>query len=252
MGTINVRQDQTVCSFEELARLVQPFRKDGDWIFRGVRQSDYELIPKIGRLGSRKAVGSGDDLAYDRNAEETMYRHFVRSAAPYVKHVPTSRLEWLALAQHHGMFTRLLDWTESLLVAAYFAVEDARNRPHPPMIYAVKDVPLAPADKHDDLDALDDVMLYYPLHISPRIPAQTGLFTVHKHPDRPFRPQDLVRITIERSPLTLKLNLNACGVHKGSLFPDIDGLAEYQSWLYKWGEHMRYEDDGSQQPGSGD
>ena len=43
--------------------------------------------------------------------------------------------------------------------------------------------------------------------------------------------------------LTLKLNLNACGVHKGSLFPDIDGLAEYQSWLYKWGEHMRYGND---------
>lgn len=243
MATLDIHQDRTVSSFEELTSLVQPFRKDGDWIFRGVRQSDYKLIPKIGRPESRKAIGSGGNLSYDRNAEETMIRHFMRSAAPYVKHVPATRLEWLALAQHHGMFTRLLDWSESLLVAAYFAIEDARQRLAPPMIYAVKDIPLAAAEKHNDIDELDEVVMYYPPHISPRIPAQTGLFTVHRNPQKVFEPQNIVRITIGRSPLTLKLNLNACGVHKASLFPDIDGLAEYQSWLYKWGEHMKYGDD---------
>ena len=243
MAAINIREDRTISSFEELAGLVQPFRKDGNWIFRGVRQNNYELIPKIGRPGSRKALSGGDDLPYDRNAEETMIRHFMRAAGPYVKHVPTNRLEWLALAQHHGMFTRLLDWSESLFVAAYFAVEDARERLFPPMIWAVKDVSLAPTEKHNDLDALDDVMMYYPPHISPRIPAQTGLFTVHKNPDKPFKPQSVVRITLDRGPLTLKLNLNKCGIHKASLFPDIDGLAEYQSWLYKWGEQMKYGDD---------
>lgn len=234
--------DKTINTFEELASMVQLFRKDGKWIFRGVRQSTYQLIPKIGRPESRKGVGSGKSLPYDRVAEETLIRHFIRAAGPYVKHVPTSRLEWLALAQHHGMFTRLLDWTESLLVAAYFAVEDARNRPDPPMIYCVRDIPVAPEEKHDALDSLDEVMLYYPPHISPRIPAQTGLFTVHKYPNRSFTPNNVVRITIGRSPLTMKLNLNSCGIHKASLFPDIDGLAKYQSWLYKWGEHMRYDD----------
>lgn len=239
MSGINIYEDRTVDSFEELVSLVQPFRKDGEWIFRGVRQSTHELIPKIGRSESRKEIGSGQNLPYDRSEEETMIRHFIRSAGPYVKHIPAMRLEWLALAQHHGMFTRLLDWSESLLVAAYFAVEDARNNASPPMIYCVRDIPLAPTGKHDKLDDLDDVMLYYPPHISPRIPAQTGLFTVHKNPDKPFTPDKVIRITIGRSPLTLKLNLNACGVHKASLFPDINGLAEYQSWLYKWGEHMK-------------
>jgi hypothetical protein len=241
VATSDTLEDRTVNSFEELAALVQPFRKDGDWIFRGVRQSTYELIPKIGRPESRKAVGSGLNLPYDRNAEDTMIRHFIRSAGPYVKHVPTTRLEWLALAQHHGMFIRLLDWTESLLVAAYFAVEDARDHASPPMIYCIRDIPLTPAEKHDALDELEDAMLYYPPHISPRIPAQTGLFTVHRDPAKPFKRKKVVRLTIGPSPLTLKLNLNACGVHKASLFPDIDGLAEHQSWLYKWGEHMKYD-----------
>lgn len=233
LAAMDVTQDRTVNSFEELAALVQPFRKNGSWIFRGVRQSNYELTPKIGRPGSRKAISGGGDLPYDRKSEETMVRHFIRAAGPYVRHLPANRLEWLALAQHHGMFTRLLDWSESLFVAAYFAVEDARDRPNPPMIYAVKDVPLAPPLKeHDDLEALEDVVMYYPPHISPRIPAQTGLFAVHKNPDKPFQPQNAVRITIGGGPLTLKLNLNKCGIHKASLFPDIDGLAEYQSWLY--------------------
>src|SRR5437667_3334113 len=133
--------DTTVSTLTELVDLVQPFRKDGDWIFRGVRESGYKLIPKIGRPGSRLAIRGGVELPYDAGEEDTMVKHFMRSAGPYVRHVPTTKLEWLALAQHHGMFTRLLDWTESLLVAAFFAVEDARDRQLPPMIYAVRDVP---------------------------------------------------------------------------------------------------------------
>lgn len=233
-------KDIVINSFEDLAQLVQPFRKSGKWIFRGVCDSTYQLIPSIGRKDKRKDR-SGNNLPYDVEAEKKMIRHFIRSAGPYVKHIPKSQLEWLAFAQHHGMFTRLLDWSESLLVAAYFAVEDMRGKDSKPAIYCVRNVKIAPSDA-SDLDDLDDVVVYYPPHISPRIPAQSSIFTVHKNPSEAFSPKDMIRIVIDNQPLTLKFNLNACGINKASLFPGVDGLAEYQSWLYKWGEHREFAD----------
>lgn len=245
MGSSIDFTERSVKSFDDLARLVQPFRTDGEWVFRGVRSGDYELVPKIGRPGARRGLGNMAHLPYDRTAEETMVRHFIRSAGPYVRHVPPTRLEWLALAQHHGLPTRLLDWTESLLVAAYFAVEGGRKaNAGLPTVYGVRNVPVIPADRLDRLDdVVDEVTLFYPPHISPRVPAQSSLFTVHRNPGAPWRPRELVRIIIEQSTLSMKLDLNSCGIHRASLFPDIDGLAQHQAWLHKWGAHMHYSDD---------
>lgn len=230
-----------VKSFADLADLVEPFRKDGEWVFRGVRSGDYGLLPKVGRPGARRNLATMEHLPYDAAAEDTMVRHFIRAASPYVKHIPSSRLEWLALAQHHGLPTRLLDWTESLFVAAYFAVEEG-HKPHTalPTIYGVRNV--AVIESGPAPDPRDAVRLFYPPHISPRIPAQSALFTVHPSPATPWQPQGLVRIVIEQTTLSLKLDLNACGVHRASLFPDIDGLARHQAWLHKWDEHMDYGD----------
>lgn len=243
--------DGDIGSLEDLTKRVQPFRKDGYWIFRGVRDHTYQLKPKIGRDGSRKSISTGQDKPYSRRLERSMLESFTRSAAPYVTNLPKNELQWLALAQHHGMATRLLDWTESLLVAAFFAVEDAKRkmvfvversngrvtyRPeeHFPLIFAVKDVPIVPAGSKGKLDSLKRHMIYYPPHLSPRIPAQHSVFTVHKDPDQSFVPPNLVHLKITANPMTMKHDLNACGISRASLFPDIDGLADHISWQYKW------------------
>jgi hypothetical protein len=104
-----VVNDIVIDSWSHLCDQVFRYRKNGHWIFRGVGDLSYELIPKIGRKGARKRISDGTPRPYSRDNERLMIEHFIRSAPPYIKHVPKSRLEWLAIAQHHGMATRLLD-----------------------------------------------------------------------------------------------------------------------------------------------
>lgn len=230
-------KDIDIRDWSHLCELVFNYRKSGHWIFRGEGSSSYILRPRIGRPESRKTISGGKELPYVKEQEQLMIDYFIRAALPHTKHEPKSRLEWLALAQHHGMATRLLDWTESLLIAAFFAVKSAKDTP---VIYAVKDLPIADKSKYDQLDELENGALYYPPHISSNITAQRSIFTVHREPDVAFSPPTIERLVLKRNssataPITYRLNLDACGINMGSLFPDINGLAAYVSWIYKWG-----------------
>jgi hypothetical protein len=235
-----------ISSWSEFTTFVERYSSSGDWIFRGVSQSSYKLVPKIGRVGARKNPENGLPLEFSTSLEKDMVFEFQRQARPYFLKDPTDTFELLAVGQHHGLPTRLLDWTESILVAAYFAVENAGTDAEPPAIYAMnlnrnqKRLQfILPGQKVQDAFSLkSEVAIYWPPHISPRIPAQRGLFTVHRTPDKAPERLSIEKLILYkgRQSFWLKLLIDKCGVNRASLFPDMDGLAGYMGWRYKWGK----------------
>jgi hypothetical protein len=95
------------------------------WAFRGHGDASWGLDSTLHR-GARQ-FGCPLDWLADREA--WMLRQFQRRAHHYINDAPSQeqRLEWLALIQHYGGPTRLLDFSHSFYVAAFFAVERALN-----------------------------------------------------------------------------------------------------------------------------
>ncbi len=87
------------------------------WAFRGLKSDQWLLRTSLERL----------DAPPIYEAERYLVSTFQRRAHHYISDPPDidDELEWLALMQHHGAPTRLLDWTKSPYVALFFAVRDA-------------------------------------------------------------------------------------------------------------------------------
>jgi hypothetical protein len=93
------------------------------WAFRGQQDAVWGLDTTLHRAALQ--FGFIEDLLEAR--ELWMLRHFQRRAHHYLADPPSleQRLEWLALIQHYGGPTRLLDFTHSFYVAAFFGLERA-------------------------------------------------------------------------------------------------------------------------------
>ena len=103
---------------------IEKYRRHG-WLYRGQRDASWKLETSLERVCNRLGVPEN----FRPKAEERLLRQFKRGYHQFTSHIPEkeSVLEWLSIMQHHGAPTRLLDFTYSIYVAAYFAVETAES-----------------------------------------------------------------------------------------------------------------------------
>lgn len=222
----------SITSWLALAKLLESYA-DGDWLFRGESSDEHPLKPAAGRVG--RELGSARKKPYEKAHEIEALEQFKREARPHLTSRPENDLEWLAIAQHHGMPTRLLDWSESLLVAAFFAVVNAGARNRAGVIYAVNEVPVVSKEDAEKPFELSGIRLYRPPHITSRIPAQRGVFTVHPKPTEEYSTPSMSKWIVEPDACgRIKHVLSACAIDEGSLFPGVDGLSRHIRWRYKW------------------
>jgi hypothetical protein len=220
--------------------------------FRGEPESDTPLLPKLFR----------------KEHHENQLLQFFRMKAPilglgYVPPRAEHTDQWLFLAQHVGLPTRLLDWTEGALVALYFALQ----KDHP-VVWMLDPVQLnrlsLPTDQiladnqfpltwdyrrplgtfnigtenircawEKKNRGVDLPVAVHPTNIHPRMSAQKSCFTVHGKREEclnnllPLGYRFLRKYCISSaSSESMLKDLRILGISHSTLFPDLDGLTK--------------------------
>jgi hypothetical protein len=179
-----------------IGELVEHLRLDlagytGPVWFRGQGVSGWQLEPKLLRGSVRLS-------------ETHFINRFKQNASFLLDKSPLTEFDWLFLMQHHGMQTRLLDWSESPLVGLYFAVEEDLHQAEDGSLWALMPTLLnakssyRPAYEHEVPSFDDEYMNNYRPEViareqrsslypvgaiarrnSSRMHAQQGVFTIN-------------------------------------------------------------------------
>jgi len=202
------------------------------WIFRGQGQR-WPLKPTVGRSERYSAI-----------RELQLFNEFKRLANPLVDRSQiVSDWDWLFLAQHHGLPTRLLDWTTNPLIAAYFACEPSPKAKVDGEIIAVQISEIGTLGS-DELECgpfgISDTRFVFPTVVAPRIASQRGLFSVHHSPSKNWilREKTILHPIKASDKGEFRELLFGLGVDSAMVMADIDGTAANLAWRYRSGRTL--------------
>jgi len=220
------------------------------YIYRGLSNIEYDLKTSLIRMG-------GSFTALEKHLLRN-FKKYAHNAHPQ----GTSDWHWLALAQHHGLPTRLMDWTYSPYAALHFATENIYRYDTDGVIWAVNyekintylpDIPKAIIGRvgsnsftgemllqaYPSLDALDQtdeefVIIFEVASLDQRIVNQFALFSMmsaadgvlsdwlEKYPELYFR----IKIPAEMK-WEIRDRLDQANINERVLFPGLQGLSKW-------------------------
>ena len=211
--------------------------------FRGQSRDSWPLLPHYLRLKKPPS-------------EFTLLTKFKQNAVMLIDHKPKDNFDWLFLMQHYGVPTRLLDWSESSLVALYFSVNETKEQKKDGTLWVLKPTELNLKANIDSLEKNyipsfeeDHVKTYsvesllqekntklLPLasiatRNSIRIQAQLGVFTIShrdKTPIEDIGDKSHIKkyIIPAKSKQDILQELKLLGITKFQLFPELASIGE--------------------------
>ena len=217
------------------------------YIFRGQPNSDWLLKPSFLR-----SFKEPYDIPYMLELEKIVNQDFIKEAYslinPNLYKETKNILDWWPIMQHHGAPTRLLDWTKSPYVAAYFAVNQQLDSDGIIWVLSVKTLNEIMNNTDSDLaesqtiqrftqpNVPERIYEYSPMFNTDRSIAQQSIFTVCENISSEhssiienkfisstncsyFR----IRIDKKLKP-NFRMSLNLMNVRPATLFPGIDGI----------------------------
>jgi hypothetical protein len=226
--------EYNVKSFNEYLDIILKIPVEHFTLYRG-QPIDKTLLPKIARY----------NVPDVERIEREMLEDFQRRSLHLIDSQPGSKWDWLALAQHHGMATRLLDWSENPLIALWFSMSTASDVWTEYSVVWGFNVPpkdIINADESMNPFEVSATRVFKPNHIVKRISAQFGWFTIHKqNEEKKFVPFEkspeyskrLFKIVVPKSCFAeCKNRLHNFGINSAMMYPDIDGLAKHVEWVF--------------------
>ncbi|MCI0559973.1 MAG: FRG domain-containing protein [Nitrososphaera sp.] len=233
------------------------------WLFRGQRDAGLPLKPSLERALHR----FGLPFNKLRSGEDFLLRQFKRNFHRYSLYMPSDhdKAEWLALMQHHGVPTRLLDWTYSFHIALFFAIEFARVDStcgvwavDNDFLVEILKIELRDKFSKEENDLYDEggdkdhrilnklfdgeadiVLPMNPLRLNERLAIQQGIFLFSQSKTQPFHKtfelmriknpdafQKLEIVCSQKFLLTALRMLQSINIWRVSLFPGLDGFCQ--------------------------